>query len=663
MGLCIAVASATITGVVTTVDSSPTKAEELTPLIVGGTPATISDAPWQVGLISASAGNDFDGQFCGGTLIDVDWVLTAAHCLSPAPAPAALKILVGHDTLSTTGSSAVATSRIVVHPNYDTDTEDNDVALIQLASPVTLSPGTVETLPLASSTVAAGTSALITGWGNTAYPATSYPTVMRKAMVSVVSDAACNIPYGGSIIAADMLCASNAGFTSDTCQGDSGGPLAVQVSGTWTLAGITSFGSGCATAPYPGVYAEVSTYRNWILGYTFDATRFTPMAPARLADTRSGAPTATADGRNPRVGILPAGGELTVPVLGRVGIPAEGVDAVALNVTVTQPASSGYLTAYPAGEPRPDSSNLNFAAGQTIPNMVMAKVGAGGAVSFSAPVATHVIVDIMGYVPTVDGYTPISPVRLADTRSSLPTATSDGVNPRVGAVAAGGVLTVPVLNRLDVPATGVSAVVLNVTVTQPGGSGFATVFPAGGPRPNTSNLNYSAGQTIPNMVIAEIGTGGSVSIYSYSAAHIIVDVMGYFPTDGAYNPVAPARLADTRSSLPGATIDGLNPRTTVLLAGQVLRVPVRNRGGVGGAEAEAVALNVTAVSPQGSGYLTVYPSDDVRPLASNVNFSWGKTIPNMVIAKVATDGSVSIYSTTTVHIVVDVAGWFSGATG
>jgi hypothetical protein len=633
--------------------------DQVTPLIVGGTTATIADAPWQVGLISASATSEYQGQFCGGTLIAPDWVATAAHCINPALTPSQLKILVGYDTLRTSGASrAVATSRIVVHPNYDDVTEDNDVALIQLSSPVTLSSGSIETLPLASSTVPAGTSALITGWGNTAYPDTSYPTVLRKATVSIVSDAACNIPYGGSINATTMLCASNAGFTSDTCQGDSGGPLAVQVGGIWTLAGITSFGAGCATAPYPGVYTEVSTYRDWIAGYTLDATQFMPMVPARLADTRSGLPSATADGQNPRVGIVPAGGVLTVPVLGRLGIPESGVDAVALNVTVTQPAGSGYLTVYPAGEARPLASNLNFEAGQTIPNMVIAKVGSGGAVSIFAPTSTHIIVDISGFFPVSDTYAPISPARVADTRPGKSTA--DGTNPRVGEVPAGGVLTVPLLNRVSIPASGIAAVALNITVTQPSGSGYLTVYPAGETRPLASNLNYSAGQTIPNMVIAKLGAAGSVSVYTTTPAHIIVDVMGYFPTEGNYNSLTPARLADTRG---GATIDGIKPRTTILPGGQVLQVPVRNRGDVGGPDAAAVALNVTVVGPQGSGWLTVFPTGDAKPLASNLNYGPGQTIPNMVVARIGDDGTVSIYSPTTTHIVVDVAGWFAAPAG
>lgn len=661
-GLSVVLAVATFLGTASVAGAAAN--DELTPLIVGGTTATIADAPWQVGLISASASSEYQGQFCGGTLIERDWVATAAHCISPTLTPAQLKILVGYDTLRTSGASrAVATSRIVVHPDYDDATKDNDVALIQLASPVTPSAGSIETLPLASATVPAGTSALITGWGNTAYPDESFPTVLRKATVSIVSDAACNIPYGGSIDATNMLCASNAGFTSDTCQGDSGGPLSVQVGSTWTLAGITSFGSGCATSPYPGVYAEVSTYRDWILGYTADPQAFTPMSPARLADTRSSSPSATADGQNPRVGILPAGGVLTVPVLGRVGIPASGVDAVALNVTVTQPGGSGHATVYPAGTSRPNASNLNYSAGQTIPNMVIAKVGSGGSVSVYSTSAAHIIVDVMGYFPTVDGYAPTSPARLADTRSALPTATADGQNPRVGRLTSGGVVAVPVLNRVAIPASGVSAVALNITVTQPGSSGHLTVFPTGTPKPNASNLNYSGGQTIANMVIAKVGTDGSVSIYSTSAAHIIVDVMGYFTADSGYDPLSPARLADTRSAIPAATIDGANPRTTILPAGQVLKIPVRNRGGVAGIDAQAVALNVTVVGPQGGGFLTVYPSGEGRPNTSNLNFSAGQTIPNMVIAKIGSDGTVSIFTSATANIVVDVAGWFAQPVG
>jgi len=349
------------------------------------------------------------------------------------------------------------------------------------------------------------------------------------------------------------------------------------------------------------------------------------------------------------VGIVPAGGVLTVPVLGRVGIPATGVDAVALNVTVTQPASPGYLTVYPSGETPPLASNLNFDAGQTIPNMVIAKVGTDGQVSIYASSATHVIVDISGYYPTVDAYTPVSPSRLVDTRQTT-------------ILQGGQTLRVPVLGRGGVAASDVDAVALNVTVVGPQGSGYVTVFPTSvsESRPLASNLNYSAGQTIPNMVIAKVGSDGSVSIYSTVTTHIVVDVAGYFPVGGRYTPLSPARLADTR---PGQqTIDHVNEGTLALGPGQSLRVVVLGRGGVPASGVSAVVVNVTAVSPTNNAYATVYPAGEVVPNASNLNFTAGTTIPNLVIAKVGADGSISVYNAAgSTHFVVDVAGWFSSS--
>jgi subtilisin family serine protease len=375
------------------------------------------------------------------------------------------------------------------------------------------------------------------------------------------------------------------------------------------------------------------------------AVRYAPLSPARLADTRSG--QQTADGINPRVGMVPAGGVLTVPVLGRVGIPAAGVDAVALNVTVTQPASSGFLTVYPSGEARPLASNLNFEAGQTIPNMVIAKVGTDGQVSFFVPSATHIIVDISGYYPTVDAYTPLSPSRLADTRQ---TAILQG----------GQTLRVPVLGRGGVAVSDVGAVALNVTVVGAQGSGFVTVFPTLETRPLASNLNYSAGQTIPNMVISKVGSDGSVSIFSTTTTQIVVDVAGYFPVAGLYNPLSPARLADTR---PGQqTIDHVNEGTSAVGPGQSLRVRVLGRGGVPASGVSAVVVNVTAVAPTNNGFASVFPAGDAVPNASNLNFTAGRTIPNLVIAKVGADGSISIFNAAgSTHFVVDVAGWFASS--
>jgi archaellin len=273
-------------------------------------------------------------------------------------------------------------------------------------------------------------------------------------------------------------------------------------------------------------------------------------------------------------------------------------------------------------------------------------------VSIYSPTTTHIIVDVATWYPTTDPFEPMNPARLADTRPGKSTA--DGQNAPTGPVLAGQVLRVPITNRMGIPADA-SAVVLNVTVTEPQGSGWLTVFPTGDAKPNASNLNFSSGQTIANLVTAKVGSDGTVSIFTPTTAHVIVDVAGWFPSSGGFTALTPARLTDTR---PGKlTADGLTSRSSALPAGQTMKVQIRGRVGIP-AEASAVALNVTVTEPQGSGWITVFPSGQGMPLASNLNFVAGQTIPNMVISKIGADGTVSVYSPTTAHIIVDVAGWF-----
>jgi len=254
-----------------TATARPSGDDPLDPSIIGGTNATIADAPWQVGLIFTDAPDDYAGQFCGGSIVSSWEIVTAAHCVETnyddTPMVAAdLRILVGTATLSTTRRTAVPVSAIVIHPGWNPATDQNDIAVVRLQEPIALSPGVQEAITLASSTVANGTSALITGWGNTSKTGTVYPTQLKKATVSTVADATCNTAYTafGGIDAATMLCAQGPSFTTDTCQGDSGGPLVITVASEPVLAGVTSFGEGCAESPYPGVYTEVSAFQPWI---------------------------------------------------------------------------------------------------------------------------------------------------------------------------------------------------------------------------------------------------------------------------------------------------------------------------------------------------------------------------------------------------------------
>ena len=241
--------------------------DDLDPVIIGGTTAAISDAPWQVALVFADAPNDYIGQFCGGSIVSSWEIVTAAHCVVDGGItadPSEVRVVTGQAVLNTSVRTAVSVAAVIVHPDYDEATFDSDIAVLRLSEPIALTEGVQEAIPLQSTTLGS-TTARISGWGNTSTTGFSYPTAMRIATVSTVADGPCGSAYTADYFnATTMLCAVGTGFTTDTCQGDSGGPLAVQTAGVWYLAGVTSWGNGCAESPYPGVYTEVSAFASWI---------------------------------------------------------------------------------------------------------------------------------------------------------------------------------------------------------------------------------------------------------------------------------------------------------------------------------------------------------------------------------------------------------------
>jgi len=204
-------------------------------------------------------------------------------------------------------------------------------------------------------------------------------------------------------------------------------------------------------------------------------------------------------------------------------VPASGVGAVSLNVTVTQPDGAGYVTVYPCGT-KPNASSLNYTAGQTIPNAVIAPVSAQGEVCFFSTQPTHILADVNGWFASGSSFTSVSPSRVFDTRpgeGGLRTVSKQKIS---GATE----LRVKLTNLSGlVPASGVGAVSLNVTVTQPDGAGYVTVYPCG-TKPNASSLNYVAGETIPNAVIAPVSAQGEVCFFSTQPTHILADVNGWF---------------------------------------------------------------------------------------------------------------------------------------
>lgn len=254
------------------------------------------------------------------------------------------------------------------------------------------------------------------------------------------------------------------------------------------------------------------------------------------------------------------------------------------------------------------------------------------------------------------GYVALTaPQRLLDTRVGQPTA--DGQSAGIGRRTATSTLQLQVAGRVGLPAD-VSAVVLNVTVTEPTAAGFVTVFPCGQTLPTASNLNYAPGQTVPNAVIAKVGDGGRVCLYTLRDTHLVVDVSGWFPAD-AYAPLpAPRRLLDTRAGLP--TFDGQFAGGGRRGDATTLSLRVAGRAGVP-ANATTVVLNVTATEPIAPGFVTVFPCG-TRPNASNLNYGPGRTVPNLVVARVGPDGNVCLYTHRATHLVVDVSGTLPDAT-
>jgi len=384
--------------------------------------------------------------------------------------------------------------------------------------------------------------------------------------------------------------------------------------------------------------------------------QFVPLNASRILDTRAGANTS--DGQFAAGGSLTAGQTLGLTVLGRGGVPASGVKAVVLNLTVTDPTASGYVTAW-SGAQKPITSNINFVAGQTIPNLVIVRVGDDGKIAlFNSAGSTHLVADVEGYFTELADLAVFTPQRLLDTRANHPT--DDGLFEGLGPVVAGdpGKVNLAVTKRSDLPSSGVDTIILNVTVTNPTAPGYITVWPTDNARPTTSNLNFMPGQTIANLVVSKVSADGYVSLYnSAGSTDLIADEAGWLPAGSELVSVQPARLLDNR---PGAgTVDGQFQQGGPLGSGGTLDLTVVGRGGLPASGVGAVILNVTVTQPTAPGYITAWPTGSARPIASNLNFMAGDTVPNLVIVKVGDQGKVSLYNSQgNSYIVADVVGWF-----
>jgi secreted trypsin-like serine protease len=237
---------------------------DLTNKIIGGDEVqSPSEIPWQVALIRSDS-DPFYGQFCGGSLIHNNWVLTAAHCLKNRDVNS-LRVMTGSIDLDNPGQLSNI-KRIIIHPNYNPNNYDNDIALLELSNPVALNQYcNIIQLPIndpREELLTPGTTVSVSGWGRmqNGYDA----VILNRLEIPLVSDAACINSYG-PYCTINMVCAGFKQGGRDACKGDSGGPLFIEgPNQESTLVGIVSWGWGCAQPDLYGVYTKVHNYLGWV---------------------------------------------------------------------------------------------------------------------------------------------------------------------------------------------------------------------------------------------------------------------------------------------------------------------------------------------------------------------------------------------------------------
>jgi GH25 family lysozyme M1 (1,4-beta-N-acetylmuramidase) len=355
------------------------------------------------------------------------------------------------------------------------------------------------------------------------------------------------------------------------------------------------------------------------------AAGYTAIDPVRMLDTRADQPVGP-------------GGTVTIDLTGQL---PETATAAVLNVTGIANATT-FVTAWPGGAPRPNSSNLNLVAGEVRPNLVTVQVGPDRTVQlYNNAGNTHLLADLAGYYATdaTGLHTPVYPVRVLDTRADQP------VGPQ-------GTITLDLSARVPANAT---AVTVNLTGVQATTGTFVSAWPTGQSRPNVSNLNLANGNATPNLVTVKLGTNRSVNLFNNAGTvQLIADLAGYYvPGSGSkFVAVPPQRLIDTR-------------------AGGVQWQPVSGGGNAFGAylgqsipyDTTGAVLNVTGIAPTATTYVSVYLKDGATPfppVASNLNLVAGQTVPNLASVRVSLTKELWFYNNAgSIDLVADLAGYFA----
>jgi hypothetical protein len=383
---------------------------------------------------------------------------------------------------------------------------------------------------------------------------------------------------------------------------------------------------------------------------------FTAVAPVRVLDTRTGTGSGTA-------APVPAGGSVTFPVSQAAASYGNFLSAVVLNVTATDATAGGYVSV------QPGTSDFNYQAGQTLAATVIAQVwNNNGILSVTlfdfGSGKVDLIADMTGFfaLGAPDGYTPVAPARLLDTRS--------GIGGSTGSLVPGepDVLSIEGADNGAVAAVGVTAVAVNLTVTGATKGGYVTAYPDGESTPGTSSLNYGAGQTLANFAIVPVGANGKIDLAASGPTELIADVVGYFDSAGGSGFVAadPYRDIDTRNGNAGGyctSAKGALARYGVLTADVVCPTAAfPSTADLG--EVTAVAVNQTVTQGTSTGYLTSYPAGTIRPISSDLNWQLvNQSVANFTFAGLGSGDKISFANESpgTVQLIMDVYGYFSAS--
>ncbi len=355
------------------------------------------------------------------------------------------------------------------------------------------------------------------------------------------------------------------------------------------------------------------------------ATALLPLPPCRLFDAR----------RTPDLERIDAS-TWRLSVVGRCGVPASA-RSVAVSIVATGTTAPGFVTVSPVGLSRPEVSNLNYESGNTVANSAVVKLGASGSIDVYTSAPADIIIDVTGaFVETpaavsAGRFVAADPTRVVDTRTSDRRDASE--------------IRVPLPAGVPSDAT---ALAVSVTAVDAASNGYLSVYPAGGQRSETSVVNTDEhNRTRANAVFVAVDADGFV-VFRSMETDVLVDLWGWFTgpsappsTDGLFVPQEPTRIWDSRS-----TFDPVHPGGTV----------ERNVA----LAAAAIVANVTVVEPTGSGFVSVFAAGTPRPDVSSLNYRWRQPVAALTVSRLS-DRGVALHSFAGAHVLVDVAGWFTGA--